>query len=141
VTALIVVIVFAAVLIVGPIAWQARALLRYTGRHCACDARGLPRPTVYGRHDGSIVVGERGEVLVRPVNGRYLGTQPRRAPYPSAADPMVPLATDDAPPWDTRTAQNPMLRDQPIVPAYAPPVYGEAPQLVVEPGLADRMIA
>jgi hypothetical protein len=35
---------------------------------------------------------------------------------------------------------HPTLHDQPVVPAYAPPVYGEAPQLVVEPDLAKVML-
>lgn len=48
----------------------------------------------------------------RPVNGRYLGTQPRRTPYPSAADPVTPAQTDDDPPWSIETAQ------QDAVPAY-----------------------
>jgi hypothetical protein len=58
-----------------------------------------PRPTYYGRHDGAIVVGERNEVLVRPVNGRYLGTLPRRT-------------TPDAPPWDVITAQQPAIDER-----------------------------
>lgn len=106
---------------------------------CACEGRGLPRPTYYGRHDGGIVVGERDEVLVRPVNGRSLGTQPRRTPHPSAADPVTPLVTGDAPPWYVATAQNPALRDQAVVPAYAPPVYGEACELDVAE--AERQFA
>ena len=123
--AYLVVTAFVLVVVGGPIALHARALLRLedTGRHCACDARGLPRPTAYGRHDGSIVVSERDEVLVRPANGRYLGTQPRRTPYPTAADPMVPLETDDDPPWDVSTRQQPALDDA--------PVYGEAPVATV----------
>jgi hypothetical protein len=36
----------------------------------------------------------------------------RRTPWPSAADPMTPAETDDAPPWDIETAQ------QDAVPAY-----------------------
>lgn len=54
----------------------------------------------------------------RPVNGRNLGTLPRREPITNRQ------------PW--QTAQNPMLRDQPVVPRYAPEaVYGEACQLDV----------
>jgi len=96
--------------------WVGR--MQDTGRHCACDARGLPRPTCYPRHDGSVVVGERGDVRVRPVNGRYLGTRPRRTPWPSAADPIVPAQTDDRPPWSITTTS---------MPAAPGPVYGEAP--------------
>lgn len=60
----------------------------------------------------------------RPVNGRYLGTQPRRTPYPSAADPMVPVETDDDPPWDVTTAQQPALDED-------APTFGEAPIAMV----------
>ena len=46
--------------------------------------------------------------------GRNLGTLPR-TPYPSAADPVMPVATDDQPPWAIETAQQPVLdeRDAP----------------------------
>jgi hypothetical protein len=90
---------------------------------------------------------------------RHAAVMPRRRPIAGRQ------------PW--QTAQNPALRDQAVVPAYAPPVYGdypccvhcgdeldhlihtkpcddgcngtappvygEAPQLVVEPGLAKAM--
>lgn len=45
--------------------------------------------TVLPRPDGDVVIDERGSVRVRPVNGRSLGTLPRRKP-------LV-----DRPPWQT----------------------------------------
>lgn len=93
-----------AVFVGGPLTVLAVLVARMQdpGRHCAAARVPAPR---------------------RPVNGRYLGTQPRRTPHPTAADPVTPAQTDDAPPWDVVTTSQPVLDDA--------PVYGEAPQLVV----------
>ena len=88
------------------------ACMQGNGRHCA------PRRAALLVWADAPVPAQR-----RPVNGRYLGTMPRRTPYPTAADPMVPLETDDDPPWDVSTRQQPALDDA--------PVYGEAPVATV----------
>jgi hypothetical protein len=41
-------------------------------------AHGPERPTVLERPDGQVIVDEHHHVQLRPVNGRSLGTQPRR---------------------------------------------------------------
>jgi hypothetical protein len=46
-------------------------------------AHGPERPTVLERPDGQVVIDEQHHVRVRPVNGRPLGTQPRRQPDPA----------------------------------------------------------
>lgn len=57
------------------------------------------RPTYYGRHDGAVIVDEQERIVVRPVNGRTLGTRPRRQPAETRADltalarPYAPQAT------------------------------------------------
>ena len=81
-----------------PVQWlYARQYRRADRRAFAAEA--AARLAYYPRHDGSVVVGDGDEVLVRPVNGRDLGTMPR-------------LATPDAPPWDTPTAQQPAVAER-----------------------------
>jgi hypothetical protein len=83
---------------------------------------------VLPREDGQIVIDERNHVHVRPVNGRYLGTLPRR--QPGASLPYVEPLVDRGPghpPWMTG----------------AFPVYGQAPVARVQEAerLAKRLIA
>jgi hypothetical protein len=54
------------------------------------------------REDGEIVIDQRNGIHVRPVNGRYLGTLPRRTP--GATLPYEPLIDrgPNHPPWQTQ---------------------------------------
>jgi hypothetical protein len=77
------------------------------------------------RADGQIVIGDDNRVHVRPVNGRLLGTLPRR----------TPAATLNRAPWETGSFTVP--GDVTLVPAY-----GQAPVARVLEGerLADVML-
>lgn len=94
--------------------------------HAAEDgprAKGYPRPTYYGRHDGAIIVGKRNEIEVRPVNGRNLGTLPRldrQGPFTVVDMPAIPAPDEPGPAWgDPGDGLDP-----------APPVLGFARSLV-----------
>jgi hypothetical protein len=68
------------------------------------------------RHDGEVLIDERNRVTVRPVNGRSLGTLPRRRPGATLpyVEPLVERPGKQ--PWHTTQM----------------PVYGEKPQLEVD---------
>lgn len=91
----------------------------------AYDMAGTPPEGIDAvRDDGTITVGRR------PVNGRSLGDMPRRQPL------------QDRAPW--QPAEQPAHAAPTMFltgPMPAVPVYGQAPQLEVEPELARRLIA
>ena len=88
-----------------------RMLSEVRREHDALSAAALRPRKVLPRADGQVVIDERNHVHVRPVNGRLLGDLPRRDRRPGR------------PPWETAEL----------------PVYGQAPQLEVEPELARRV--
>lgn len=73
----------------------------------------------------------------RPVNGRHLGTQPRRTPGPFTAADMPTLPP---PPIPAVPDPGDGLTDIPLVPCHGQLVFNQAPQLVVEPELAKVMM-
>jgi hypothetical protein len=69
-----------------------------------------PRPARYGRHDGEIIISERGEIEVRPIaaTGRHHASRPRL----TEPGTLPRAATPDAPPWDTATTWQPAIDER-----------------------------
>jgi len=161
-TAHITVFVFVAVLIIGPMIYLAVSLARHedTGRHCAgpdrADALEEPRAdwvVARFREDWERVRVREG-VPLPPLRSCCLATvdEPHTAACGSDNPLIIPAGRHAAAmprrkpmvnrqPW--QTAQNPALRDQPIVPRFArEAVYGQAPVATVlkapdDPGQAQ----